>query len=137
MDPLSTSASIIAIFQLTSDVVKYINGASGAARDRRRLLDEIHSCELVLFNIKCAIESGDDGGQWLHKVAALGGSESPLERLTVALEATKSRLMPKRGINKILASLTWPFDEKEVMQLVSAIQREKSLLQLVLTSDCR
>lgn len=51
-DPLSTSASIIAVLQLTGTVVQYLNDAKGASEDRQRILAEISSTSGVLFLLK-------------------------------------------------------------------------------------
>ncbi|KAF2965989.1 hypothetical protein GQX73_g7572 [Xylaria multiplex] len=136
MDPLSMSASIIAVLQLSSDVVKYIIAATGAAKARRSLREEILSCEYVLLQIQDHFDEAGGGTVWLEKIKTLEGPGTPLYRVGIALGALKARLEPKLGWNKALSALKWPFDEVEVEKLVSAIQREKSLLQLALTSNC-
>ncbi|KAI1426617.1 ankyrin repeat-containing domain protein [Xylaria sp. FL1777] len=136
MDLISTAASIIAILQLSSDVVKYIIGATGAAKARRSLREEILSCEFVLLQIQDHLDDADGGTVWSEKIKTLEGPGTPLYRLGIALEALKSQLEPKKGWNKALSALKWPFDEKEVEKFISTIQREKSLLQLALTNNC-
>ncbi|RYP13523.1 hypothetical protein DL765_006845 [Monosporascus sp. GIB2] len=137
MDPLSTTASVIAVLQLSSDVFKYIIGATGAAKDRKRLREEIVACETVLLQLQDHADDADGSAKWWEKVKALEGPDTPLYRLGRALEAVKAKLEPKKGLDKTLSALKWPFDEKEVEMLISTIQREKSLLQLALTCDCR
>ncbi|RYP09021.1 hypothetical protein DL764_001517 [Monosporascus ibericus] len=137
MDPLSTTASIIAILQLSSDVVKYIIGAKGATKDRRRLREEILACESILLQLQDHADDADEGTKWWEKIKALEGPDTPLCRLGIALEAVMAKLEPKKGLDKALSALKWPFNEKEVEKLISAIQREKSLLQLAMTNECR
>ncbi|RYP11922.1 hypothetical protein DL767_011214 [Monosporascus sp. MG133] len=137
MDPLSTTASIIAILQLSSDVVKYIIGATGATKDRRRLREEILACESVLLQLQDHADDADEGTKWWEKIRALEGPDKPLYRLGIALEAVMAKLEPKKSLDKALSVLKWPFDEKEVEKLISAMQREKSLLQLAMTNECR
>ncbi|KAI1119851.1 hypothetical protein F5Y10DRAFT_259507 [Nemania abortiva] len=136
MDPLSAATSIIAILQLSSDVVKYIIGATGAAKTRRRLREEILSCEFVLLQLQDHADDADGGMVWSEKIETLESPGTPLYRLGITLGALKAQLEPKRGWNKALSVLKWPIDEKEVEKLISAIQREKTLLQLALTKDC-
>jgi hypothetical protein len=136
-DPLSTTASIIAIIQLSSTVVEYINGARGATKERKGLRDGVRACEFVLQQLKDDADDTEEGKAWSETVRALEGTDAPLGRLWVALNVIKAKLEPKIGLEKVLTSLKWPFSEKEVEKIISAIEREKILLQLALTNDCR
>jgi Cdc6-like AAA superfamily ATPase len=53
------------------------------------------------------------------------------------LSIAKTKLKPKEGMKKALASLKWPFDEKEMDKTFAAIEGEKSLLELALTNNSR
>ncbi|KAF4997410.1 hypothetical protein FDECE_12088 [Fusarium decemcellulare] len=142
MDGLSAAASIIAVIQLTAEATKYIIAASGAQKDRRRLREEIQACESALLQIyDCAnddednLNGGDDNGvtRWKKKIEALEGSNAPLYRLAKTLDTVKTKLEPRQSrLSKTTATLKWPFEEKEVTQLVEAIQRERSLLHFAL-----
>jgi hypothetical protein len=136
-DPLSTTASIIAIIQLSSAVVEYISGARGAMKERKRLRDEVRACEFILQQLKDDADDAEEGKAWSETIKALEGTEAPLGRLWVALNVVKAKLKPQTGLEKALTSLKWPFNEKEVEKIISAIEREKTLLQLALTNDCR
>jgi hypothetical protein len=136
-DPLGTTASIIAIIQLSSDVVKYINRVGGATKERKRLRDGVRACEFILQQLKDDADDTEEGKAWSETIKALEGADAPLGRLWVALNVVKVKLEPKTGLEKTLTSLKWPFNEKEVEKIISAIEREKTLLQLALTNDCR
>ena len=136
-DPLGTTASIIAIIQLSSDIVKYINGVSGATKERKRLRDGVRACEFILQQLKDDADDIEEGKAWSETINALEGTDAPLGRLSVALNVVKAKLEPKSGLEKTLTSLKWPFNEKEVEKIISSIEREKMLLQLALTNDCR
>src|SRR5262245_16833216 len=116
MDPVSTTASVITILQLSSDVVKYIIGATGATKERRRLREEILACESILIQLYDHADTDDAnrGTMWWEKIEALEGPDTPLHRLKIALEAVRVKLEPKKGLDKALSALKWPFDEKEV-----------------------
>lgn len=62
-DPLSVTASIIAVLQLSSDVVKYINAAAGSAKERKRLRDEVRACEYILRQLKDDVDDSEEGGR--------------------------------------------------------------------------
>ncbi len=136
-DPLGTTASIIAIIQLSSVVVEYINGVRGATKERKRLRDGVRACEFILQQLKDDADDTEEGKAWSETIKALEGADAPLGRLWVALNIVKEKLKPKTGLEKALTSLKWPFSEKEVEKIISSIEREKTLLQLALTNDCR
>jgi hypothetical protein len=136
-DPLGATASIIAIIQLSSDVVKYINGVGGATKERKRLRDGVRACEFILQQLKDDADDTEEGKAWSETIKTLEDTDAPLGRLWVALNVVKAKLEPKTGLEKALTSLKWPFNEKEVEKIISVIEREKTLLQLALTNDCR
>jgi hypothetical protein len=135
-DPLSTTASIIAIIQLSSAVVEYINGVRGATKERKRLRDEVRACEFILQQLKDDADDAEEGEAWSETIKALEGTDAPLGRLRVALNVVKAKLEHHIRL-EALTSLKWPFNEKEIDKIISAIEREKALLQLALTNDCR
>ncbi|KAK4216221.1 ankyrin repeat-containing domain protein [Rhypophila decipiens] len=143
MDPIGITASLLALIKLAGGVAQYIASAAGAPTARRKLREEIMACEHVLQDILYESNDFDGGENWKDTVNTLEGSNGPLERLLVALQAVEAKLRPKarsrRDIrNKLgLSRLAWPFSEKEVQQLLDTIEREKSLLILALENDCR
>ncbi|KAI1331250.1 ankyrin repeat-containing domain protein [Xylariaceae sp. FL0255] len=136
MDPLSATASLVSVLQLCSDVVKYIISATGSTKARRRLREEILSCEFVLLQLQDHADDANGDTVWPKRIKTLEGPNTPLYRFGIALRTLKIQLEPKKGWNKALQALRWPFDEEEVGKLITAIQREKSLLQIALTSNC-
>lgn len=133
MELLSATASIFAILQLSSEVGKYIYEVAGATKQRIRLRAEIFACESILLDLQDRAEDANGGAVWADKIKALQGPDTPLYRLGATLGAVKAKLKPKTGFSKATSALKWPFDKKEVDKLISAIQREKTLLNLALT----
>ncbi|KAF4436368.1 hypothetical protein F53441_13284, partial [Fusarium austroafricanum] len=137
MDPLSATASIIAVIQLSSNVVKYVNAAAGATKERKRLREGVRSCEFILQQLNDGADDSEEGKAWSETIKALEAPDAPLGRLDVALRAIEVKIQPKEGEKKALARLKWPFNEREVGEILAAIEREKSLLGLALDNDCR
>ncbi|RYP23580.1 hypothetical protein DL767_008772 [Monosporascus sp. MG133] len=137
MDPLSITASIIAVLQLSSKVAEYVSTAAGATKQRKCVREGIRACEQILQQLKDEADDSDEGKAWSDTVKTLEAPGAPLGRLAVALTALKIRLEPKKGVDKAFAKLKWPFDEKEVEKIIAAIDREKSLLGLALANDSR
>ncbi|KAJ9131303.1 Ankyrin repeat domain-containing protein 50 [Pleurostoma richardsiae] len=137
MDPLSATASVIAVLELSSKVVKYIKSTAGATKERKSLRDELRACEHILQQLKDEADDSDEGAAWLETIKALESPGAPLGRLWVALCRVKVKLLPQDGTKKILADLKWPFDVQEIKKILVTIEREKSLLQLALTNNSR
>jgi hypothetical protein len=137
VDPLSTTVSIIAIIQLSSEVVRYVSGTAGATKERKRLRDEVRACEFILQRLNDEINDAEEGSTWSETITALEGPGAPLNGLWVALRFVEAKLKPNNGLKKALMIVKWPFDEKEVEKIIAVIERTKTLLELALTNDCR
>lgn len=137
MDPLSATASIIAVIQLSTEVVKYIGTTAGATRERKRLRDEVRACEYILQQLKDEADDSEEGNAWSETIKALEAPGAPLGRLWATLNIVKAKLQPKEGFEKAFTVLKWPFHEKDVEKIIGAIEREKNLLGLALTNNCR
>lgn len=137
MDGLSAAASITAVLQLSSSVVKYINAATGATTERKRLREEVRACQSILQQLKDDADDSEEGKAWSETIKALEAPDAPLGRLYVVLRKVEAKLQPKEGIKKALADLKWPFHEKEIGAFLATIEREKSLLELALANNSR
>jgi hypothetical protein len=61
--------------------------------------------------------------------------KGPLEQFKGALEQLASRLEPSKGVKKVGRALTWPFQTEEIKEILSTIERQKSLFDLALQND--
>ena len=136
-DPLSITASIIAILQLTQQVIQYVVDAKDAGDDRNRLLNEITSAHGFLFVLKDKAEKF--GIRWddtfYVNMRTLNGPTGPLEQYKLALQRLVAKLMPQKGLKKFGQILGWPFEKKEIMEILDTIERQKSLFSLALQND--
>ena len=62
MDPLSVTASVIAVLQLSAKVLVYLNDVKDASKDRKQCVDETLNLRGLLFNLKDQVEWGDGAG---------------------------------------------------------------------------
>ncbi|KAI1092560.1 ankyrin repeat-containing domain protein [Rostrohypoxylon terebratum] len=136
MDPVSISASIIAVIQLSSEVVKYISDVSGATKERIRLRDEVLCCESILQQLRDGSDDSEEA-KWSETINSLETPNGPLNRLSVILDLLRSKLQPRDGFEKAFGALKWPFQEKEVSKMINTMEREKNLLNLALANDSR
>jgi hypothetical protein len=126
---METTASIIAILQLSEKVIQYVRDVAGATEERKRLREQVRACSNILLMLKDGMEDSEEGEAWAETVDLLA---VPLERLRKALELAAIRLHAKTSTKE---KLKWPFREKEVQKLIEAIESEKSLLNIALENN--
>jgi hypothetical protein len=134
-DPLSISASIVAILQLAGTVVQYLNDVRGAPDDRRRLLGEISSTIGVLYTLKDQAERTQWGNPWSNTMRSLNQPTGPLEQFKTALEQLVCKLLPVKGLKKVETAFSWPFQKGEIKTILNSIERQKTLFILALQND--
>jgi hypothetical protein len=82
-DPLSVSASIAALLQLSETVVKYLNDVKDAQDDLKRLRAEVIIAVGFLSTLKVLAETEET---WLATVQSLNAPNGPLEQFRSSLE---------------------------------------------------
>jgi hypothetical protein len=136
-DPLGTTASLIAVLQVAAEVVKFINAAAGAPGERKRLREEIRSCMYAIERLQDESEDVEEGAVWAETLRTLGEPSGPLNQLSEAFSLLKKRLAPRSGLSQVVERLKWPLEESDVRKMCEVMERQKSLLNLALTNDCR
>jgi hypothetical protein len=134
-DPLSVSASIVALLSITSTVVQYINDMRHASPERLRLRDEISSTSFLLYMLKDRACQEKTNPAWLSTVAVLGLPNGPLDHFRAALDSLASKLKPTKGMDKVAQCVLWPFHKEEIVSLLSTIERQKLCFELALQND--
>ncbi|KAI8660261.1 AAA domain-containing protein [Fusarium keratoplasticum] len=137
MDPLSLTASIVAVLQLSNKATHDLFSAKGATKHQRRLHEEIRGCEGMLLRLLDILEHERLDPARTSTISLLEGPHSPFKRLETLFGSIRVKLAPKQGLARVTSSLAWPFNEKDISDLISAIQREESLLHLMLDNDSR
>ena len=130
-DPLSITASIIAVLQLTNAVVSFLKDIKGGSEDRVRLRDEIWSTISLLEMLKYRVEeaeTGDMHSRWDQKLSLVG----PLNQLKHLLERLVSKLAPANRLERTIQKIMWPFDKNELKEILLTIERQKALFSLAI-----
>jgi hypothetical protein len=137
MDPLSVTASIIAIVQLTGVIVGYLNDVKGASKDRARCAIEVSNVSNLLVTLIYRVDETSSNESWYAEVQALAATNGPIDQYKSALERLQSKLLPtgSSGLKKIGSALTWKFSKEEVADILAKIERLKSLTQIALEMD--
>ena len=135
MDPVSLTAGIIAIVQFTSTVVGYLNDVNDAPKDRARCATEASNLFNLLTNLKYRLEEADNDRSWYTAVRALTVDGGPLDQYKSALEQLQPKVSSGSGITRIGNRLVWKFSKQEVNDILSRMERLKTLVQIALEMD--
>jgi hypothetical protein len=131
-DPLSITASIVAVVQVSAIVLKSLGDLKDAPRDLRRLRTEIDNLQGILLP---ALERLTRPEEEKLAMVQLLSAQGPLEEFRVLLEQLKKKLAPAAGLNKARRAVTWQFQKGEVKDILSTIERQKSLFALALQTE--
>lgn len=131
-DPLSISASIIAVLQMTGTVIQYLNDVKGASDDVRSILIEISNTSGLLYSLRDPVAVDES---WLTTVKSLAAPSGPLEQFKSALEDLIVKLSPAVGLKNLGKKIIWPFQKGEVKEILGKIERQKMLFSLALQND--
>jgi hypothetical protein len=133
MDPLSITSGIAAILHIASTVVQYLIDTQ-TSEDRRKLFDEIGSLSGLLFVLKELAERAKCADPWLTCINDLNVRNGPLEQVKRALKCLEKKLQPG-SLKSVGNRLAWPFQKKEIDDLLQIIERNKALFVLALQND--
>ncbi|KAJ5666742.1 hypothetical protein N7462_011151 [Penicillium macrosclerotiorum] len=131
-DPLSITASIIAVIQLSTKVVKYVKEASDAIGHRNTLLLEMSATKGILDMLWDVEQGATSDEDTLTNTQIL---EQPLKNYAALLMRLEAALAPAKGLKKIGKTFKWPFEKAEMLDILAKMERYKSLFGLALHAD--
>lgn len=135
MDPLSITASIIALLQLTNTVIGYLSDVKDASTDRERCALEASNLYSLLLTLRFRLEERRSNEPWYAAALALGVENGPLDQYKHALEQLQTKITSGSGIKKMGNTLLWKFSKEEVTSILSRMERLKTLVQIALEMD--
>ncbi len=140
MDPLSITASLIAVIQVTTSIVQicydYRSGVVSASREVIQISDQLNALTEVLEALLRLVESSkSDDLKRFCTVQDLAKDGGTLQACLREMERLKGKLEPETGWRKLRSSLVWPLKEGEMIKALEALERFKSTLQLALSTD--
>jgi hypothetical protein len=137
-DPLSITASIIAVLQLASSVAGYLRDVKDASNECKRLALELSTTRGILDALRDTITEIQDAETWSATFHTLGHSDGPLQQLKTVLldlESKLSKAASAQNFKKLTKSLIWPFKKVGADEIIRSIERQKALLGLALDND--
>lgn len=130
MGPLS----IIAVMQVTGTIISYLSSVRDAPEDRMKFAMELSGLNSLLSVLHNRVKDPSDD-PWFITVQGLGVRNGPLDQFMSSLVQLKSKLEPVKGLKQAGKILTWHFDKREILDILSAIERIKTLVSLALEND--
>lgn len=134
MDPLSVTASIIAVLQLSAKVLEYLNGVKDASKDRAKCAIEASNVHSLLMNLRFRLEESTDAS-WNTAVRALGVENGPLDQFKQALEALQTHMTNGGRLQQAGKALVWKLKRAEMDSILLRIERLKTLVGIALQMD--
>jgi hypothetical protein len=134
MDPLSVTASIIAILQLTTKINQYLSDAKDAPTDRRQFTAETSNLSSLLVALLSQVDESSNE-PWHTQVRGLSGKDGLVYQYRVSLEQLKEKISDGHGIKKIMRTFLWKHIRDDAERILLRIERLKSLVQIALEMD--
>ncbi|EDU40458.1 ankyrin repeat domain containing protein [Pyrenophora tritici-repentis Pt-1C-BFP] len=135
MDPLSVTASIIAVLQLSGKVLGYLNDVNDASKDRARCAVEASNAHSLLTNLRFRLEEGSVDAPWHTAIRALGVENGPLDQYKQALEVLQTKMTDGGRLQQAGKALMWKFKKEEIASILAGIERLKTLVGIALQID--
>ncbi|XP_014551953.1 hypothetical protein COCVIDRAFT_30600 [Bipolaris victoriae FI3] len=135
MDPLSITASIIAVLQLSAKVLGYLNDVRDAPKDRAKYAIEASNVHNLLTSLRFLLEEKNANVPWYKAVCDLGVQNGPLDQFRQALETLQSKITDGGRLKKVVEALVWKFKREEIASILDQIERLKNLVGIALQVD--
>ena len=153
MDPISLTASAIAILQLTQGLAKVTRNVykdiKNAPKEVTELLDEFANFCTVLESLTTVIEEAESDERFEVARNGLYGIPQNASRLPTIQEITKANgplatchgeMVVLRGkldenASKTKRSFQWPFEKRETTALTGRLRNLKSVLDTAIATD--
>lgn len=141
MDGISAAASIIAVIQISGQVINlcrtYYSEVRDAKMDIQRLREEITSLQTVLTKV-ADLANAPDAAK-LSTLGLLNQPDGPAQQCLKELITLAAKLNPGQGKDTMkqfgLRALKWPFSSKDVDKAITTIERHKATFNLALAAD--
>jgi hypothetical protein len=135
MDPLSVAASIFALLQATSEVIKYLHDVKNAPQDCLQCAFEISNVQSLLITLGGHASQASGGDAWFTAVQGLSVAGGPFDQYVGALDLLRSKVEDTSTAQRVKRRLLWKFTKVEVASILASIERLKSHITITLELD--
>ena len=135
-DPLSVTASIVALLEFSAKVIVYLSDVKNGSEDRGKVLSEVASVNCMLYSLQEKAHEDKQNDAWSSTFQSLDVPTGPLDEIRTALESLSKKLAPpSTSLKKVRKAMTWPFQKGEIKEILERIERAKALLNLARQND--
>ena len=135
MDPLSLTASIVAVLQLTSDAVTYLRDVRDAPKECRERMVEVSNLYTLLLKLDLRLSESNAKDPWYIEVRSLAVKDGPLDQYQQALQHLFAKVKPANGIRRLANTLMWTSIKEDVASILTRMERLKTLVGIALEMD--
>lgn len=135
MDPLSLSAGIIAVLQLTGTLLSHLNDMRNMTKDQNQLAVEASNIYSLLVSLRFRVEHSNAHDPWFTAIRNLGMKNGPLDQIRGALAHLVAKIEPSNGAKMLGKQLMWKFEKSEMRDILDKMERIKTLVGIALTDD--
>lgn len=146
MDPLSAAASVIACYQLTSEIVcqclRYVRGVRQAHKDGDLVIAQIQMFQMSLHHLQAIIaneEANPKGGTRLKFLQdIMEGNSTSLLLCSKELEKIRAKLINAQSgghLRETFHKLSWPLKQEEVDRAITTLDNFAAAIQRGLAID--
>jgi hypothetical protein len=135
MDPLSISASVVSLVQLTSEVIKYLSDVKIAPKECRQCTVDAANLQNLLINLRYRLEEGKSGDPWFTAASSLEVENGPFDQYKQALDLLLSKVEVENSSPSLKKRLFWKFTKADIKQILESMDRLTSVVSLSLETD--
>lgn len=135
MEAVGLVASIPALVKLAKDVILFVKEAKDASAERQKFIGELSGLSGLLSTLCEFINDTDPANPWRHGVEGLTVKGGPLDQFLLALLNIRAKVKPGSSMRKFGQALAWKLIKDDINNLLSQIERVKSLIVIALDMD--
>jgi hypothetical protein len=135
MDPLSITASIAALLQLSGVVFMCLSNVKSASKDREKCADEILNLQKLLLRLKLRLDGGDSNTPWYTEIHALAADKGPFDQYRQCLQELQDNTTAGGRLKIFGEALVWKFKKEDIERILAQMESLKSLIQIALQND--
>lgn len=132
MGPVSDLPSVIAILQLTSSVIRYLNDVKDASKERAQFAIEASNLYNLLVQLKFRLEESPSNEPWYTSVREFDFENGFLDQYRHALERLSAKVKDKSRLKNLGNALVWTSIKEDVASILTQIERLKRLVTIAL-----
>ena len=123
-DPLSLTASIIAVHGLSTKVITYLREVNHASRSRKDFLDKVNVTKGTLSLIKDYLEDASENDVITEHITLL---QTGVDKYLILLKKLEEDLSAASRLRKIGNAFKWPFEKAEALETLNNLENFRTL----------